>query len=95
MTTKYKRAIKEVGITEAQFVKIVQFFDRNGIDFNWVPKGFRFCLWNTGVDGYPVLISWCGPAVVRDYLDEPQRVFSDFETRLEELRQYATTMESN
>jgi hypothetical protein len=89
MTTRYKRALAEIGLNELQFIKVVQFFERNEIDFGWVRKGFRFCLWSTGVDDYPVLILWCGPAAVRGYLDEPQRVFADFEMRVKQLRKHA------
>jgi hypothetical protein len=87
--SKYRSALTEIGVTEAQYIKIVGFFQRNGIDFGWVPKGFRFCLWGTGIDDYPVLTTWCGTATVRGYLDEPQRVFSDFAARVEQLRGHA------
>ena len=91
--TKFDDALADLNLTMKQYINAVKFFDRNDIDFGWIPgKGFRFILWGTGVDGYPVLTHWCGVAVVRDYLDAPQTVFAQFNKMLERLQEHAATV---
>lgn len=91
--TKFDHALADLNLTMKQYINVVKFFDRNGLDFGWVPRrGFRFMLWGTGVDDYPVLTNWCDTGAVRDYLDAPQTVFANFDQRLTELRAHAATI---
>lgn len=79
---KLKRALDEAGIEYADFCRAIQFFKDRKIDFNWVPRGFRF--WQWAGDRPQMVILWTSPALTRDYLDAPSTVIAELK-RLEQI----------
>lgn len=80
---KLKKSLDEAGIEYADFVRAIEFFKKRGIDFNWVPRGFRF--WKWAGDRPQMVILWTSPALTREYLDAPSTVIaamSDMEAQV-------------
>jgi hypothetical protein len=76
---KLKKALKAAGIEYADFVRAIEFFQKRGIDFNFVSsyrnRGFRFWRWVS--DGRPqMIILWTSPEQTREYLDAPSTIIA-------------------
>lgn len=75
----FKRDLAQAELTYDEFVRAVRFFQNRHVDFNHVPsRGFRFQMWVA--DRPQMIIMWCGPGTVRDYLDAPSTLFAEMKS---------------